>query len=72
MVRFTHLHINHWLDRLKEPAGYNADSPITAKHRLRFLPRVPLKTAPIGRSASPAGTGEESKKDIENRDDATG
>lgn len=63
--RFTHLHINHRSGRLKKPAGYNADPPITAKHRLRFLPRVPLKTAPIRPRHQPgkeASSGEKRKK----------
>jgi len=39
-AEMMHLHINHWPDGLKKPAGYNADSPITAKHRLRFLSKA--------------------------------
>lgn len=47
-VRFSHLHINHRPDGLKKPAGYNRATvhpPITAKHRLRFPPEVPLKNS---------------------------
>lgn len=61
-VRFTHLHINHRPDRLKKPAGYNADPPITAEHRLRFLSRAPTKNSSHTTAASSVDSKKKKKK----------